>query len=78
MASTIAARTQKTGDESDREKNIYLNKRGKGQRKKKKKKKRMGLLMVGIILKVDRIVTPRNHDSDGPQKLTNSFLFSLF
>lgn len=76
MASTIAARTQKTGDESDREKNIYLNKRGKGKRKKKKK--RMGLLMVGIILKVDRIVTPRNHDSDGPQKLTNSFLFSLF
>lgn len=73
MASTIA---QKTGDESDREKNIYLNKRGKGKRKKKKK--RMGLLMVGIILKVDRIVTPRNHDSDGPQNLTNSFLFSLF
>lgn len=57
MASTIAARTQKTGDESDREKNIYLNKRGKGKRKKKKK--RMGLLMAGIILKVDRIVTPK-------------------
>lgn len=43
MASTIAARTQKTGDESDREENIYLNKKRKREKEKEKEKEKDGV-----------------------------------